>query len=127
MTNTDADTALKLTVAKLEAAEAKLIAKYGDKVVAGTANLGAGKYEGKITVEIRTRGLDGEFDGKTLRVATSDVFQVHHQPEVRDALRKLRAAEKRAQRKAEREAEEVAHEAQAGYEADEEALADLID
>lgn len=82
--------------AYLAKAEERLTERHGDKIVAGSVKRGAGKYDGKLTVEIRTRGLDGEFDGKTMRVATSDVHQVSHQPEVLAELRKMRARERRA-------------------------------
>ena len=124
-TNTDVATTEAVEAAKMAATEATLVAKYGDKIVAGSCERGTGKWSSKITVEIRTRGIDGEFDGKTMRIATSDVFQVHHQPEVRDALRKLRSAEKRAAKKAEREAAKAeATPVEADADAD---LASLID
>jgi len=82
--------------ARMERSEASLIEKYGDKVVPGSIKNGTGRHEGKLTVEVRTRDLDGNFDGKTRTVATSDVFQVSHQPEVLAELRKIRSAERRA-------------------------------
>jgi hypothetical protein len=108
-TKTDADTQAKLEQAKLAATEAQLIAKYGDKIVPGTVRRSTDpKYGSKLLVDIQTRGLDGEFDGNTRTVATSDVFQVHHTTEVAVELRKLRAKEKRAARRAEKEAAEEA-------------------
>lgn len=86
--------------AHLAKSEARLVEKHGDKIVPGSIKRGTGRHEGKLTVEVRTRNLDGDFDGKTLRVATSDVFQVSHQPEVLAELRKIRAAERRAAKKA---------------------------
>lgn len=56
--------------------ERKLMAKYGDKIVAETV-----KYDDvakKYRVTIRTVGLDGKFDGNIRNIYTSDVFQVHH-------------------------------------------------
>lgn len=56
--------------------ERKLMAKYGDKIVADTV-----KYDDvakKYRVTIRTVGLDGKSDGNTRNIFTSDVFQVHH-------------------------------------------------
>lgn len=89
------------TIAK---AEAKLQAKYGDKVVEGSVRRAPAKskYAGKLLCKIRTVGIDGKRDGKTREIATSDVFQVHHTTEVAAELRKLRAKEKRAAAKAKR-------------------------
>jgi len=86
-------------------AEAKLVEKHGTKIVIGSARRATDpRYGKKIMVTINTRGLDGEFDGGTREVATSDVHQVHHNDEVAAQLRKQRAAEKRAAKRAEREA-----------------------
>lgn len=87
---------------QLEQAETALIAKFGAKVVPGTirrARKGT-KHEGKFTIEINTVGEDGEPDGKTLRVATSDVHQVNHTPEVAERLRRARRNERARQRRA---------------------------
>jgi hypothetical protein len=108
-TNTDtANTEAAIEQAKVTGTEAKLTAKYGDKIVPGTVRRApeGSKYGRKMLVDIRTRGLDGEYDGNTRTVATSDVFQVHHTDEVAKELRKQRMAEKRAARKAEKEAAE---------------------
>ena len=85
-------------IANAHAVEAKLVAKYGDKIVQGSVRRApeGSKYGQKMLVDIKTRGLDGEYDGNTRTVATSDVFQVHHTEEVAAELRKQRAAEKRA-------------------------------
>lgn len=86
-------------------AEAKLHAKYPGKVVEGSvrradaSNPDEAKYGKKMLCTINTKGIDGQFDGKTRTVATSDVFQVHHQPEVVAQLRKARNADKRKARK----------------------------
>lgn len=93
-TTTEADTAI-------QAAETRLIAKYGDKVVPGSVHRATDpRYGNKLMVTINTRGLDGEYDGQTRTVATSDVFQVHHTDEVAAELRRARQAERRAARKA---------------------------
>lgn len=89
--------------AQLEQAETALIAKYGSKIVPGTirrARKGT-KHEGKLTIEIFTLGEDGSPDGKTLRVATSDVHQVNHTPETAERLRRARRNERARQRRAE--------------------------
>lgn len=86
---------------KVAQAEARVVAKHGDRIVPGSAQREA---SGKISVEIRTIGLDGEFDGLTRRVATSDVHQVYHQPEVKKELDKLKAKEKRPSKSGEVEA-----------------------
>lgn len=80
-------------VAKLAKAEANAIAKHGDKIVEGSAERSEG---GKITVLINTVNANGEPDGKTRRVATSDLHQVHHQPEVKAEIDKSKARERRA-------------------------------
>ena len=96
--------AVKLERLALEQAEAAAVAKYNgsyEKVRPGTIRRETeGTHNGKLTVEINTVGADGQLDGKVRRVATSDLFQVHHQPEVAKGLRKLRMIEKRATIKA---------------------------
>jgi hypothetical protein len=57
-----------------------------------------GPLKSKISVEINTLGVDMKPDGNKRRVATSDLFQVRHTPEVLIEVRKLRAAERRADR-----------------------------
>ena len=85
----------------LKKAENKLIEKYGDKIVPGTIKRShKGKHANKLTVEIRTKGEDGTYDGNTMRVATSDVWQVHHTPEVTAELRRRRRHEKARQKRA---------------------------
>lgn len=87
----------------IASAEEKLANKYGDKIVKGSVRRATdSKYGNKLMVTINTVGLDGQPDGKTREVATSDVFQVHHQPEVAEQLRKLRAKEKREAKKQEK-------------------------
>lgn len=90
----------KMTKAELEQrtierAEAKLVERYGSRIVKGSVKRGTGKYANKLTVEINTLGVDGKPDGNTRRVATSDVFQVKHMPEVAAELAKTAAAERR--------------------------------
>lgn len=89
-------------MAKIAATESALVTKYGDKIVPGSVRRApeGSKYGRKMLVDIRTRGLDGEYDGGTRTVATSDVFQVHHSDEVAAELKKLRLAEKRAEKAA---------------------------
>lgn len=96
--------------AKIVGIEAQLVAKYGDKIVPGSVRRApeGSKYGRKMLVDIRTRGLDGNFDGNTRTVATSDVFQVHHTEEVAVEMKKVRAAEKRASKKADEPAPKVA-------------------
>jgi hypothetical protein len=77
---------------KLQQAELVAIAKHGDRIVKDSAERAP---SGKITVLIRTKGLDGEYDGNTRRVATSDVHQVFHLPEVKKELAKAKAKERR--------------------------------
>jgi len=95
---------------QLVEAEAALVEKHGDKIVEGSirrARRGT-KHEGKLTIEIRTMDENGERDGKTLRVATSDVHQVNHQPEVAERLRRARRNERARQRRAEAREEATA-------------------
>jgi hypothetical protein len=110
---TTTDTSAAVEAAKLQGIEAQLIAKYGERIVPGSVRRAESaeeiaRYKRKALVSINTIGLDGKPDGLTRVVATSDVFQVKHQPEVADALRKAAAKDKRAAAKAEREAAEVA-------------------
>ena len=86
---------------KLQKIEQSLIDRYGDKIVKGSVRRAPkdSEYGTKVLVDIRTVGLDGQFDGNTRTVATSDVWQVHHTEEVTRELRKQRAAEKRAAKK----------------------------
>lgn len=53
-----------------------------------------GKYKGKQTVMIKTRGIDGEFDGNTRRVATSDLHQVFWTEETKAALDRAKRSSK---------------------------------
>jgi len=95
----------QIEVEAIASAEANLVEKHGTKIVAGSARRSTDpKYGLKIMVDINTRGKDGEFDGNTRTVASSDVFQIHHTEEVAVELRKERAAAKRAEARAEREA-----------------------
>ena len=91
---------------KLAQAEAIAITTHGDKIVVGSAERDLASN--KITVLIRTRGLDGEFDGNNRRVATSDVHQVHHTPEVKKALKRASAKSRNPSRQAKLEAALVA-------------------
>jgi len=95
MTKTNTAPAVDTTIAK---SEAKLIAKYGDKIVVSSVRRApaGSKYGNKMLVDINTTGLDGKPDGNTRTVATSDVFQVHHTEEVAEQLRKQKLADKRA-------------------------------
>ena len=97
----------QIEAAAVEKAQKSLDAKYGDKIVEGSARRApeGSKYGKKILVTINTKGEDGEFDGNTREIASSDVFQVHHTVEVATAVRKQRAADKRAAAKAAREEE----------------------
>ena len=94
----------QLEAAAIQKAELALVAKYGSKIVVGSVRRApeGSKYGLKMLVTINTRGLDGEFDGSTREIASSDVFQVHHTPEVAAEMRKQRAADKRAAAKADR-------------------------
>ena len=82
--------------------EAELLAKY-PHMIEGT--LTYDPVLNKQTVEINTIGIDGNFDGNTRRIATSDLFQVRHTVEVKDRLdaikRNQKAKDKRKARKAE--------------------------
>ena len=91
---------------KLAQAEAIAITKHGDKIVVGSAE--RDPVSNKITVLIRTRGIDGEYDGNTRRVATSDVHQVHHMPEVKKALKRANAKSRTPSRQTKLEAALVA-------------------
>jgi len=91
----------------LTKAERQLAEKH-EKLVAGSVRRApqGSKWGTKLVCEIRTRGLDGDWDGHTRTVATSDVWQVSHTEAVTAQLRKQRAADKRAAAKAEREVAE---------------------
>ena len=52
----------------------------------------------KQICEIRTRGIDGQFDGNTRTLATSDLHQTFWTVEVKKALDKLKAKAKRSAR-----------------------------
>ncbi len=91
---------------KLAQAEAVAITKHGDKIVPGSAE--RDPKSNKVTVLINTRGVDGEYDGNTRRVATSDVHQVHHLPEVKKALDRAKAKTKNPSRATKLEAALVA-------------------
>ncbi len=67
---------LKPKIDPITKVERKLMAKYGDKIVAGTVSYD--ETAKKYRVTIRTIGIDGAFDGNTRNIYTSDVFQVHH-------------------------------------------------
>jgi hypothetical protein len=82
-------------VLKIRKAEKKCIAKHGDRVVEGSAE----RVGNKVTVLIRTWDVNGDYDGNTRRVATSDVHQVFHLPEVKAELDKQKAKERRSSKK----------------------------
>jgi hypothetical protein len=50
----------------------------------------------KQVCEIRTRGIDGQYDGNTRTLATSDLHQTFWTVETKKALDKLKAKAKRA-------------------------------
>jgi hypothetical protein len=52
----------------------------------------------KQVCEIRTRGIDGQFDGNTRTLATSDLHQTFWTVETKKALDKLKAKAKRSAR-----------------------------
>lgn len=52
----------------------------------------------KQICEIRTRGIDGQFDGNTRTLATSDLHQTFWTVETKKALDKLKAKAKRSAR-----------------------------
>jgi len=54
-----------------------------------------GSHANKQTVEIQTRGIDGQFDGDTRRIATSDLFQCYWTVETKDALDRAKRSIKR--------------------------------
>lgn len=54
-----------------------------------------GLHANKQTVEIKTRGIDGELDGDTRRIATSDLFQCFWTVETKEALDKAKRSIKR--------------------------------
>ena len=91
-------TSEQLETLKIAQAEARVIAKHGDRVIEGSAQR---EPSGKISVEIRTYGVDGEYDGNTRRVATSDVHQVFHMPEVKKELDRAKARDRRGPSKGE--------------------------
>lgn len=91
-----------LEALKLAQAEAVAIAKHGDKIVAGSAQ--RDQASNKVTVLIRTRGVDGEYDGNTRRVATSDVHQVNHMPDVKKVLDRAKARSARPSKQSKIEA-----------------------
>ena len=85
--------------------EQALLAKY-PHMVAGSLSWDA--QLNKQVCTINTIGADGQFDGNTRRIATSDLFQVRHTEEVKAALdaakRNAKAKAKRAERRATTEA-----------------------
>lgn len=86
--------------AKLEKAEKNLIEKHGDRIVPGSIRRAPknGRYGTKLLVTIRTHGLDGKPDGGTREIASSDVHQVWHSPQVKAELDKVRVKEARAKK-----------------------------
>lgn len=92
-----ADKAEQLAIAQ---AEARASIMHGAKIVQGSACrallLGgeyAAKWKTKIVCLIKTRGVDGEFDGNYRLVATSDLHQVHHTEATAKALKKAKKAD----------------------------------
>ena len=81
----------------LAKAEEGLVAKYGDRIVPGTVRRAPAdsKYGTKLLVTSNTLGLDGQPDGNTREVATSDVWQVRHTEEVSKELRRQASRERR--------------------------------
>jgi hypothetical protein len=72
--------------------EEDLVAKYGKKrIIQGTLRFN--RHLNKQVVKIRTYDRSGRrFDGNTRVVATSDLFQVKHTPEVMAQIRAARRA-----------------------------------
>lgn len=54
----------------------------------------------KQVCTIKTRGIDGQFDGNTRELATSDLHQTFWTVETKKALDKLKAKAKRANKRA---------------------------
>jgi hypothetical protein len=100
-------TPAEIEIAAVAKAELGLVTKYGSKIVTGSVRRApeGSKYGQKMLVTIYTKGIDGEFDGSVREIASSDVFQVHHTPEVAAELKKARSADKRAAASADRAAE----------------------
>lgn len=92
-------TAEEKEAATIAKAEQRLVEKHGNRIVKGSVrradkkNKDEAKYGNKLLVTINTIGVDGKPDGKTLTVATSDVHQVKHTPEVKAALQKAQREE----------------------------------
>lgn len=91
--------------ATIKKAEENLTSKHGDRIVKGSVRRAKGKaetakYGNKLLVTINTIGVDGKPDGNQLTVATSDVHQVQHLPEVKAELRRLQRAEAKAEQTA---------------------------
>ena len=93
-------------------AEAKASLKHSEKIVPGSmfrantmADLNpeiAAKWKAKFVCVIRTRGVDGEFDGNHRLVATSDLHQVHHTEAVKKELKKANRPAKASNKEVER-------------------------
>lgn len=64
--------------------EADLIAKGHTHIILGTLRYDAFSNKNKVT--IRTRGIDGEFDGNTREIATSDLHQTFWTRETKDLI-----------------------------------------
>jgi hypothetical protein len=80
--------------------EADLRVKY-PHIVEGTLRYDTeGLHLNKQTVEIKTRGLDGQFDGKTRRIATSDLHQVFWTEDTKAEMDKERRRMKAKQNRA---------------------------
>jgi hypothetical protein len=88
------DTTPKAKASKRLSEEA-LLAKH-PHIVKGSLRFDLdGTHANKQTVEINTRGLDGQPDGNTRRIATSDLHQVFWTPEVAKEIRKEKMRMKR--------------------------------
>lgn len=77
--------------------EAELIVAYPN-IVPGSLKMGRkdGAHAGKMTCAIRTFTIDGLPNGKTRKVATSDLFQVRFTADTKAAFDKLPAVERDA-------------------------------
>ncbi|MBD3353627.1 MAG: hypothetical protein GF364_19240 [Candidatus Lokiarchaeota archaeon] len=89
--------------ATIKKAEENLVAKHGGRIVKGTVRRAKTKaeketYGNKLLVDINTVGVDGKPDGNRLTVATSDVHQVQHTPEVKAQLRRLQRSESKGEK-----------------------------
>ena len=77
--------------------EADLVAKGHTHIVPGTLHYDPVDNKQKVT--INTRGVDGQPDGNTRVIATSDLHQVFHTVVTKIAMDKIKLREKRKDRK----------------------------